>query len=120
MNRAPIEKKVVAATGGSAAGVALAGLVLWLLDTYVFTATPVPDAVTFAVVTLLPVGLTLAAGWAARHTPREDPPPLPGTARRSNVRRVVDRVDVAPPPDLPDRPEPPGSVPRPRAPALPQ
>ena len=81
---------------------ALAGLILWLLDTYMFRTSAVPDAVTFAVVTLLPVGLTLAAGWAARHTPRADPPTLPGTARRSNVRRVVDRADVTPPPDVHD------------------
>lgn len=68
-----LEAKVKAATGGSAAGVALAGLILFVLDTYVFTDQPIPDAVSFAVVTLLPIGLTFAGGYLARHTPRPDP-----------------------------------------------
>jgi hypothetical protein len=98
MDGAPVERKVAAATGGSAVGVALAGLILWLLGAYVFTSGPVPDALAFAVVTLLPVGLTLAGGYLARHTPRADIEAL-AESRASNVRRVVNRADVTPPPD---------------------
>jgi predicted lysophospholipase L1 biosynthesis ABC-type transport system permease subunit len=70
---APIESKVKAATGGSALGVAIAGVVIWLLDTHVFTTEPVPDAISVLVFLLIPALLTFASGWAARHTPRSDP-----------------------------------------------
>lgn len=73
MSTGPIEQKVKVATGGSAVGVALAGLILWLLDEYAYTSGPIPDPLSFAVVTLLPIGLTFAGGYLARHTARRDP-----------------------------------------------
>lgn len=66
----PIETKVKAATGGSTVGVAFAGLILWLLDTYVFTDQPVPDPIVVAVWALLPIGLTFVGGYFAKHTSR--------------------------------------------------
>jgi hypothetical protein len=81
----PTEAKVKAATGGSAVGVALAGLLLWLLDTYVFRADPVPDPIAVAVWTLLPIGLTFVGGFCARHTPRAD-----SDVRASEVTRKAD------------------------------
>jgi hypothetical protein len=83
MASTPVETKVKAATGGSTVGVALAGLILWLLDTYVFTDEPVPDAIVVAVWALLPIGLTFLGGYFAKHTYK---PPLPLTA--------VDRIEL--------------------------
>ena len=73
MSTGPVEQKVKAATGGSALGVALAGLILWLLDDYAFKTSAVPDALVVAVWTVVPIGLTFVGGFLARHTPRHDP-----------------------------------------------
>lgn len=81
----PIESKVKAATGGSAAGVALAGAILWLLDTYAFKADPVPDVIVALVWALIPVGLTFLGGFSARHTFRSDKDAL--------AARKIARVD---------------------------
>jgi hypothetical protein len=68
----PMERKVAAATGGSGLGVALAGVILWVLDTYAFRTSEVPDPLVVLVWAVVPVALTLAGGWLARHTPRDD------------------------------------------------
>lgn len=86
----PVEAKVKAATGGSAAGVALAGLILWLLDSYAWRQEPIPDAVSFAVITLLPIGLTFAGGFFARHTARVDRDAVAGV-HAAEVERLADR-----------------------------
>lgn len=66
---APIERKVVAST----AGAVIAAFLLWVLDTYVFTGTGVPEQVE-GLIQLLVLGLvTFASGWAAKHTVRNDP-----------------------------------------------
>jgi hypothetical protein len=72
-----IEKKVQAST----AAAALSGLILWGLGTYAFRGN-VPDVVTSWVYALVPAGITFAAGYLARHTPRPAAapvaaPPLP-------------------------------------------
>jgi predicted membrane protein len=76
--KGPIEAKVTAATGGSAIGVALAGLVMWLLDTYAFTTSSVPDAITAVVWAVIPVGLTFLGGFSAKHTFRNDAQAMQG------------------------------------------
>jgi hypothetical protein len=94
----PIEAKVKAATGGSTVGVALAGLILWLLDTYVFTTDPVPDPIVVAVWALLPIGLTFLGGYLAKHTPR--PPAAPDPAEREDLmeRLAPGHVKLTTPP----------------------
>lgn len=67
----PVETKVKAAT----AGAAVAGLVVWLLEAYVFPG-EVPQAVQAVVDVVVPGVVALAAGWWARHTPRPGAPPV--------------------------------------------
>ena len=80
VNGAPVEAKVSA----SAAGAALAGVIMWALQTYAF-----PDGLPEGLQPLLDVAVpalvAFAAGWAAPHTPRtpatedgddEDPGPV--------------------------------------------
>jgi hypothetical protein len=59
------EPKVVAATGGSA----FAGLVEWLLDTYVFHGS-VPGPVGTFVYIAAPAAAAFVAGWSAKHVNR--------------------------------------------------
>ena len=65
--RGPIETKVTAATMAAA----VAGLVLWVLETYVFDGS-VPEAVGAVVALAVPAVLTFLAGYQAKHTPRRD------------------------------------------------
>jgi hypothetical protein len=67
---APIERKVQAST----AAAAVSGLLLWALGTYAFKGA-VPDVVTSWVYALVPAGITFAAGYITRHTPRPAPAP---------------------------------------------
>jgi hypothetical protein len=62
------EPKVVAATGGSA----LAGLVMWLLDAYVFHGSVPGPVGTFVYITA-PAVAALVAGWSAKHVDRGAP-----------------------------------------------
>lgn len=61
----PVERKVKAASSGAA----VAGLVLWVLQVYVF-AGDVPDPVVVAVGALVPAVVAWVAGYRAKHTPR--------------------------------------------------
>jgi hypothetical protein len=69
--KGPIESKVKGATAGSGAGVIIVYFVLWLLDTYVFKTTEIPDPVV-AIVSLIPIGLTFLGGYISKHTARND------------------------------------------------
>lgn len=60
-----VEKKVQASTGAAA----VAGLALWILETYVFKG-DVPGAVVTAVYIGVPAAITFTAGYFSRHTPR--------------------------------------------------
>lgn len=64
----PVEAKVKSATVGAA----VAGVVVWALESFVFGG-QVPGAVQAAIDVLVPGAAALAAGWLARHTPRADP-----------------------------------------------
>jgi hypothetical protein len=64
---APVETKVKSATVGAA----LAGVLVWLLETYAFGG-DVPGPVQAAVDIVVPGAAALAAGWVARHTPRPE------------------------------------------------
>lgn len=71
----PIEKKVTASTLGAGAGAVVATLILWLLDGAFWGGAGEPDvpAPVAAFVTLaVSAGLSFAAGYQARHTPRDD------------------------------------------------
>lgn len=63
-SRAPVERKVNAAS----AGAAVSGFVLWALDAYVFHG-DVPTAVVALVLVLVPAAAWVS-GYLARHTPR--------------------------------------------------
>jgi len=66
-----VETKVQA--GGLAA--AVAGAVLWALQTYVFKGSAVPDGVVSLVYAIVPALCAVAAGYLAPHTPRTPPAP---------------------------------------------
>lgn len=70
------ETKVTAATFGAAA----AGLIVWVLDSYVFVG-DTPDPVELFVWVFVTGLVTFGAGYLAKHTPRTDPaatqPPPP-------------------------------------------
>jgi hypothetical protein len=68
---APVEAKVKAST----AAAALSGLALWALGRYVFKG-DVPDVVTSWVYVIVAGGLTLGAGYLARHTVLPGEPPV--------------------------------------------
>jgi hypothetical protein len=70
---APIEAKVKASTLAGA----VAALVLWALDEYVFKDSAVPEVVSAAVDVLVVTVVTFTAGYLAKHTPRPDAPPTP-------------------------------------------
>lgn len=61
------ERKVTTST----AAAAVAGLVIWLLDKYVFTGS-VPDPVALAINVLMPGILAFVVGYFTRHTHRPD------------------------------------------------
>lgn len=65
---APVETKVKASTSVAA----VSGLVLWILGKYAFKG-EVPDVVASWVYFLVPGLLTFAAGYFAKHTPRQYP-----------------------------------------------
>jgi hypothetical protein len=71
MPSAPIESKVVAASGATAVSAALTGVALWALETYVFHG-ELPAPVWMAAQTVIPAGCSFVAGFLARHTPRPD------------------------------------------------
>jgi hypothetical protein len=71
--RAPVEAKVQAA--GIAGGAA--GVVLWVLQTYVFKGTAVPAGLVSLVDVAVPGVLALAGAYLAPHTPRALPPVTP-------------------------------------------
>jgi hypothetical protein len=84
--RAPIETKVVAATGSAAYGAALSTFVVWLLGVTVWGAPDDADHAAKAVLAvpapasvLIVLGITGGATWIgsylARHTPRDTPAP---------------------------------------------
>jgi hypothetical protein len=72
----PIETKVIAATGGSTVGLALAGLIVYVLGLTVYKGKGVPDELSNALVVLLPVVLTFVGGYIAPHTHRPDLAPV--------------------------------------------
>jgi hypothetical protein len=72
----PIETKVITATGGSATGLALAGLIVYVLGLTVYKGKGVPDELSNALVVLLPVVLTFVGGYIAPHTHRPDLAPV--------------------------------------------
>jgi hypothetical protein len=70
---APVETKVKAASIGAGAGVAVAALVNWMLDTYLITphvTGDLPAPVSVAVPLLVAAGLAWLAGYRAEHSPR--------------------------------------------------
>jgi hypothetical protein len=71
MSSAPIESKVVAASGATAVSAALTGVTLWALETYVFNG-ELPAPVWMAAQTVIPAGCSFVAGWVTKHTPRPD------------------------------------------------
>lgn len=81
----PVEAKVKAATGAAA----VAGLLVWLLEEYVFGAAA-PEAVEAAVDVLVPAAAALVAGWLARHTPRIDLAALQAARDRAERQRRLD------------------------------
>jgi hypothetical protein len=62
---APVESKVKSATVGAA----VAGLVLWVLNAYVYSGST-PDAIQALVDVVVPGAVAFVAGWLTRHTPR--------------------------------------------------
>lgn len=84
--RAPVETKVVAATGSAAYGAAASTFVIWLLGVLVWGAPNDADHAAKAVLAVpAPVSVVLALGitggltwlgsYVAHHTPRDTPPP---------------------------------------------
>lgn len=73
LRHAPIEAKAQAA-GLSAAA---AGVVLYLLQTYVFKGSAVPAGLVSLIDAVVPGLLALAGAYLAPHTPRPVPQPLP-------------------------------------------
>jgi hypothetical protein len=69
----PVEMKVKTATLGGA----LAAVVLWALDTYVFKTDAVPEAVELAVDVIVVSLVTFISGYLAKHTPRPEAPSTP-------------------------------------------
>jgi hypothetical protein len=67
-----VEKKVSAASLSSA----VAGVVLYLLQTYAFKSA-VPPGIESLVYLAVPAVLAFGAGWLAPHTPRPVPAPPP-------------------------------------------
>ena len=65
--RGPVEAKVSAATVAAA----VSGLIVWVLQNYVFRG-EVPFPVSSAVQVIVPALFAFVAGWCARHTPRPD------------------------------------------------
>lgn len=78
----PVETKVPAAAGGAGVGVAIGGLILYLLDQLVYTGGhwghSVPLVVSTAVTVLLGAAGAFLAGWSAPHTSRSAAAGVPG------------------------------------------
>lgn len=71
---AVVETKVKAATAGAVA----TGFLIWLLDTYLFVGDAnVPEPVEGVVQLIVLAAGTFISGYAARHTPRNDPDAQP-------------------------------------------
>lgn len=68
MSTGPVESKVKAATTGAA----IAGVVVWVLESYVFHST-VPAPIQALLDIAIPGVVAFAAGYVARHTFRNDP-----------------------------------------------
>lgn len=74
MTGAPLRKPVEAKVQAGSLSAAAAGVVLWVLQQYVFGGGDVPGGVVSLVYLAVPGVVALAAGWLAPHTPL---PPLP-------------------------------------------
>lgn len=68
MSTGPVESKVKAASLGAA----VAGVILWVLETYVFHGI-VPAPLQAIIDIAVPAVTAFILGYAARHTPRTDP-----------------------------------------------
>jgi hypothetical protein len=68
-------RKVVAATGGAGAGAVTAGLILWALDSYVFSG-GVPDPVSAFVLFFIPTVLAYLVGYLTTRGPEEVEQPV--------------------------------------------
>jgi len=73
MKQARIEAKVQASTIAAAA----AGVILWVLQTYVFKGNAVPGGLVSLVDAATPALAAAIAGYVAPHTPRTPPAPAP-------------------------------------------
>lgn len=109
----PIERKVWAGTGGSAAGLAVAGLVIYVLDAAVYRSGPVPGELSGPLLVLLPIALTFVGGYIAPHTFRSDPAAIEtGIDGHIEHGPSVDEESFPPEPFAPD--ETSGVLPPPR------
>lgn len=75
---APVEAKVWGATGGAAAGLALAQLGLAVLNHTLYHDAGVPEDISSPVLVLVPLAVTWLGGWLAPHTIRTDDAALRG------------------------------------------
>jgi len=73
VKQAGIEAKVQASTLAAAA----AGVILWVLQTYVFKGNAVPGGLVSLVDAATPALAAAIAGYLAPHTPRTPPAPAP-------------------------------------------
>lgn len=71
--RAPLEAKAQAAGLSGAA----AGIVLWILQTYLFKGSTVPAGLVSLIDAVVPGVIALLGAYFAPHTPRPAPQPLP-------------------------------------------
>jgi len=82
-----VEKKVTAST----AAAVTTGVVLWVLQTYVFGGGDVPGPLAAFVGLVVLGGVTFGVGYMARHSPRPDLDLPPNQAPRH--RAAADEVD---------------------------
>lgn len=92
--RGPVEAKAQAA--GVAGGAA--GVVLWVLQTYVFKGTAVPAGLVSLVDVAVPGLLALAGAYLAPHTPRPATPAAPPAGRGGYPAGGTPVSDLPPPP----------------------
>jgi hypothetical protein len=79
----PVESKVKASTSAAA----VSGLILWVLGQYVFKG-GIPDAFVSWIYAIVPGVLAFAAGYIARHTPRDLPVVEPPTTTEAKATVV--------------------------------